>query len=101
MASAHDRFRSGRDALLATATDYDRALATYEPPRPALFNWALDWFDVVAAAPGTAERTALRVVEDDGSRESADLRARCRPAPTELAALAARPRRRARRPACC
>ena len=52
MSSAHDLFRSGRDALLATATDYDRALATYEPPRPAAFNWALDWFDVVAATPG-------------------------------------------------
>ena len=70
MASAHDLFRSGRDALLATATDYDRALATYEPPRPAAFNWALDWFDVVAATPGTAERTALRVIGDDGSDES-------------------------------
>ena len=70
MASAHDLFRSGRDALLATATDYDRALATYEPPRPAVFNWALDWFDVVAATPGTAERTALRVIGDDGVGES-------------------------------
>src|SRR3954451_1479736 len=70
MASAHDLFRSGRNALLATATDYDRAVATYEPPRPDHFNWALDWFDVVAATPGTAERTALRVIGDDGSDEA-------------------------------
>ena len=97
MASAHDLFRSGRDALLATATDYDRALATYEPPRPAAFNWALDWFDVVAATPGTAERTALRVIEDDGSERVGDLRADVGPL-HRGGRVAARPRRRARPP---
>ena len=81
MSSAHDLFRSGRDALLATATDYDRALATYEPPRPARFNWALDWFDVVAADPGDRRAPALRVIEDDGSDAVGDLRADVRPAP--------------------
>jgi len=74
MATAHELFRSARDALLAARTDYDRAVATYQPPRPAAFNWALDWFDVVAATPGTAGRTALRVIEDDGSERSVSYR---------------------------
>ena len=47
---------------------------SYQPPRPAAFNWALDWFDVVAATPGTAGRTALRVIEDDGSERSVSYR---------------------------
>ena len=32
------------------------------------FNWALDWFDVIAAEH--PDRTALRVVGDDGSDEA-------------------------------
>ena len=74
MATAHELFRSARDALLAARTDYDRAVNSYRPPRPAAFNWALDWFDVVAATPGTAGRTALRVIEDDGSERSVSYR---------------------------
>ena len=74
MATAHELFRSARDALLSAGTDYDRAVASYQPPRPAAFNWALDWFDVVAATPGTAGRTALRVIEDDGSERSVSYR---------------------------
>ena len=32
------------------------------------FNWALDWFDVLAAEIG--DRPALRIVEEDGSEET-------------------------------
>jgi len=56
MADAYAQFRSARDLLLSERTDYDRAIADYEPPRPADFNWALDWFDQVAADPTTGPR---------------------------------------------
>ena len=68
MAEAHTTFRAARDLLLAQRTDYDAALAGYEPPRPEHFNWALDWFDVVAATPQTGPRTALWVIEQDGTQ---------------------------------
>jgi len=62
MADAYAQFRSARDLLLSERTDYDRAIADYEPPRPADFNWALDWFDDVAAdastAPGLPSRSS-------------------------------------------
>ncbi len=60
-------FRSARDLLVAARTDYERACSDYVAPRPESFNWALDWFDVVAASPVTAPRLALRVVEEDGT----------------------------------
>jgi acetyl-CoA synthetase len=74
MATAHGLFRRARHPLLAARTDYDRAVTAYRPPRPDTFNWALDWFDVVAATPETAGRTALRVIEDDGSERSVSYR---------------------------
>jgi len=61
-------FRSARDLLLRHREDYDAARAAFSWPALDEFNWALDWFDVIAAEhPG---RTALRVVGDDGSDES-------------------------------
>ena len=61
-------FRSARDLLLRYREDYDAARASFGWPDLDEFNWALDWFDVIAAEhPG---RTALRVVGDDGSDES-------------------------------
>jgi len=67
MADAYAQFRSARDLLLSERTDYDRAIADYEPPRPADFNWALDWFDQVAADTTTGARDALKIVEADGT----------------------------------
>jgi acetyl-CoA synthetase len=67
MADAYAQFRSARDLLLSERTDYDRAVADYEPPRPVDFNWALDWFDQVAADNTTGARDALRIVEADGT----------------------------------
>jgi acetyl-CoA synthetase len=61
-------FRAARDFLLRHREDYGTARREFRWPEPAQFNWALDWFDVIAAEhPG---RTALRVVGDDGSDES-------------------------------
>jgi acetyl-CoA synthetase len=67
MADAYAQFRGARDLLLSARTDYERAVAEYEPPRTADFNWALDWFDQVAATASTGSRAALRIVEADGT----------------------------------
>ncbi|MFR9675579.1 AMP-binding protein [Streptomyces sp. TR06-5] len=62
--AATEEFRSARDVLVRHREDYDAARAEFRWPRPEYFNWALDWFDVVAE--GNA-RTALHIVEEDGS----------------------------------
>ncbi|MFF5496762.1 AMP-binding protein [Streptomyces aquilus] len=56
-------FRSARDFLLAHREDYATAYDGFAWPRPERFNWALDWFDVIA--DGNAA-TALHIVEEDG-----------------------------------
>ncbi|QWF85532.1 AMP-binding protein [Amycolatopsis sp. CA-230715] len=60
-------FREARDYLLANREDYAGAYRDFAWPKPAEFNWALDWFDVVARDPANAERYALWIVEEDGS----------------------------------
>src|SRR5450631_3585947 len=70
MADAYAQFRSARDFLLSARTDYARALADYDPPRCADFNWALDWFDQVASDASTGPRAALKIVEADGTSHS-------------------------------
>ncbi|MFF3988036.1 AMP-binding protein [Streptomyces sp. NPDC001797] len=64
MTSATEGFRRARDFLLEHRADYATAYAGFEWPRPDHFNWALDWFDVIAEGN---ERTALHIVEEDGS----------------------------------
>ncbi|MFE5297608.1 AMP-binding protein [Streptomyces sp. NPDC056632] len=61
---ATERFRAARDFLLRHRSDYDTAYAGFAWPRPERFNWALEWFDVIAAGN---DRTALHIVEEDGS----------------------------------
>ncbi|WBB62190.1 AMP-binding protein [Streptomyces sp. WMMC500] len=56
-------FRSARDFLLRQREDYAAARAGFSWPRPERFNWALDWFDAIAA---DNDRTALHIVEEDG-----------------------------------
>ncbi|MEU5426380.1 AMP-binding protein [Streptomyces olivoreticuli] len=56
-------FRAARDFLLARRTDYTAAREGFRWPRPAEFNWALDWFDAIAR---DNDRTALWIVEEDG-----------------------------------
>lgn len=70
MADAYTQFRNARDLLLSSRTDYDRAVADYSAPRPADFNWGLDWFDRVAADSSTGARVALKLVEADGTSHS-------------------------------
>ena len=65
MTSNTERYRAARDRLVELATDYDTAVRTFEWPRlTGEFNWAVDWFDVIARGN---DRTALWIVEEDGS----------------------------------
>lgn len=60
---AHQQFRNARDLLLELRTDPDRAAAEFRWPRLESFNWALEWFDVIAA-DNTA--TALELLPGEG-----------------------------------
>ncbi|WP_128801573.1 MULTISPECIES: AMP-binding protein [unclassified Streptomyces] len=64
MTTATELFRSARDFLLEHRENYANAYEGFSWPRPAHFNWALDWFDVIAEGN---DRTALHIVEEDGS----------------------------------
>jgi acetyl-CoA synthetase len=55
-------FRDSRDQLLRHREDYPAALAGFSWPQLDQFNWALDWFDVIAAEH--PDRDALRIVAD-------------------------------------
>jgi acetyl-CoA synthetase len=59
-----ETFRRARDFLLEHREDYATAYAGFRWPRPGHFNWALDWFDVIAEGN---DRTALHIVEEDGT----------------------------------
>ena len=57
--------RAARDVLLATRSDSAAARRDFRwPDVGTTFNWAIDWFDVVAAGN---DRDALVIVEEDGS----------------------------------
>ena len=55
-------FRSARDLLLRHRDDYAAARREFSWPALDEFNWALDWFDVIAAEH--PDQTALRIVAD-------------------------------------
>jgi acetyl-CoA synthetase len=63
--NATDAYRVSRDQLLALRGEYARALAEFSwPDVGEQFNWAVDWFDVIAR---DNDRPALVIVEEDGS----------------------------------
>ncbi|WP_040160118.1 AMP-binding protein [Mobilicoccus massiliensis] len=65
--SAHDTYKAARDFLLAHREDYDAARDGFEWPRlEGRFNWATDWFDVMARGN---DKPALWIVEEDGSED--------------------------------
>jgi len=64
---SHATFTAARDLLLRLRSDPAVAQREYRAPRPEHFNWALDWFDQVAAG-SAAERVALWVVDVDGAQ---------------------------------
>jgi acetyl-CoA synthetase len=55
-------FRVARDVLLRHRDDHESACREFSWPRLTTFNWALDWFDVVARTPKRRDATALRVM---------------------------------------
>lgn len=55
--------REMRDFLFAHATDYAGARAGFAWPRPEQFNFALEWFDVVAGEK--PDRPAVQIVSAD------------------------------------
>ncbi|UOZ04559.1 AMP-binding protein [Amycolatopsis sp. WQ 127309] len=63
----HHAFRVARDYLQQHREDYDTAYRDFAWPEFDHFNWAIDWFDVVAHDPDNAERLALWIVEEDGT----------------------------------
>lgn len=62
--SPGSEFLDARNFLLAYRSDYEVARRDFSWPRVERFNWALDYFDVMAA--NNAE-LALLIVEEDGS----------------------------------
>jgi len=70
MATNTDIYRTARDHLVDLIGDYDKAVETFAFPQlTGSFNWATDWFDVIAREPSTADRTALWIVEEDGAEQ--------------------------------
>ncbi|MGW5303478.1 AMP-binding protein [Streptomyces griseoluteus] len=64
MTTPTELFRSARDFLLEHREDYQGAYDGFRWPEFEHFNWALDWFDVIAEGN---DRTALHIMEEDGS----------------------------------
>jgi acetyl-CoA synthetase len=62
--SSTEIFRRARDFLVQHRTDYATAYRDFQWPVLDRFNWALDWFDVIAEGN---TRTAVHLVEEDGS----------------------------------
>jgi acetyl-CoA synthetase len=58
-------FLEARDFLFRYRTDYQAAYRDFRWPKLAHFNWALDYFDVMAAGN---PRPALWVVEENGTQ---------------------------------
>ncbi len=63
-ASPTAAFRAARDLLLSYRDDYESARRKFTWPELDEFNWAFDWFDVIAGEH--PDRPALRIVADDG-----------------------------------
>jgi acetyl-CoA synthetase len=57
-------FLAARDLLLRHRDDYESARREFAWPELGEFNWAIDWFDVIAAEH--PDRPALRIIGDDG-----------------------------------
>jgi acetyl-CoA synthetase len=64
MTTNTDLYRTARDQLVEVIGDYDEAVEAFAWPQlNGAFNWATDWFDVIARGNG---RTALWILEEGG-----------------------------------
>ena len=62
---ATDLYRAARDQILGWRGRHEDAVREFVwPDLGERFNWAIDWFDVIARGN---DSTALVVVEEDGS----------------------------------
>ncbi|MFB7592915.1 acyl-CoA synthetase [Streptomyces sp. NPDC056169] len=61
--AAHEEYRAARDLLLRLRGDREEACAAFRWPRAEHFNWALDWFDVIAEGN---DRPALELLGRPG-----------------------------------
>ena len=61
--TSRDRFLLARDILLTHRGDLSAAQRAFRWPTVSHFNWALDYFEPLAAQTG---RIALRVIDDNG-----------------------------------
>jgi len=64
MKDATKAFKEARDLLFKYREDYKSAYETFQWPQLETFNWALDWFDVIAQ---NNHHTALWVVRKNTS----------------------------------
>ena len=92
--SSTETFRRARDFLVAHREDYETAYRDFRWPVLDRFNWALDWFDVIADG-NAAHRAAHR---RGGRRRGAALVRGAGRAVEPGRHLLPPPRRRARRP---
>ncbi len=67
MSDVTERFRAARDQLIELREDLDAARDSFSWPHFEHFNFALDWFDVVADGN---DEPALHIVEEDGSQRT-------------------------------
>ncbi|MER7537656.1 AMP-binding protein [Streptomyces sp. NPDC097704] len=64
---AHEEYRAARDLLLRLRGDREAARAAFRWPRAEHFNWALDWFDVIAEGNGRPALELLGHPDPDGT----------------------------------
>jgi acetyl-CoA synthetase len=70
MVTNTDLYRSARDRLVELISDYEKAVDAFSWPQlTGAFNWATDWFDVIARDPSCSGRAALWIVEEDGAEQ--------------------------------
>jgi acetyl-CoA synthetase len=61
-----DTFRAARDFLLEHRAEHYVACRGFQWPKLDRFNWALDWFDSIAAGE-RSHQSALRIMFEDGT----------------------------------
>src|SRR5260370_34929052 len=68
-----DTFRAARDFLLENRTEHDVACGGFQWPKLDRFNWALDWFDRIAAGE-RSDQSALWIMFEDGAETKLSFR---------------------------
>src|ERR1700736_1270847 len=68
-----DTFRAARDFLLEHRAEHDVACRGFQWPKLDRFNWALDWFDSIAAGE-RSDQSALWIVFEDGTETKLSFR---------------------------